>query len=572
MWERRRHIQSILTTAGTIFLCVIGLLALRWAQRTFTQMELDFRFTSPAENQVVRGPLLVDGTFSGRSRQYVVTLDGRTISNQVPYSLDSAQLSDGVHVLALEIKWTDGATTKAASTTFRVDNQPPSVLIHRPANGNVVAGLLDVVYEIRGARTDTEADLQIDGIPREPFRTLDTSALSDGPHTLSVAAEDEVGNIERASVEFIVDNTPPEITSVGLEDDCPLRGEVSVTPDIVEANIDQLEWRLDGVKVSDSRVLLLDTRLFEDGRHSLELAVWDSSGHAAAVDCVLLTDNTPPALAWGLPDARTTTVYKEQRLPLGIQTERGVNLSVFRNGDPVDGRFLDFRNNSVGDRVEVRVIATDAAGNPSELRTHFVVAQNPQSRLNSLQIIGRGVISRVLEPLKALLLLAEVGRPAVSLEYCPPQFAPYLVGARVELNLPSVELFCQVAPVPGMGFTIPLFASRSINEEIRVPMQPKIGFGVMSIQLWKTQPDESVEGPEDAEGNAGGYLYYVSNVFTELLFSWDLTPVMERDYTELTLGLRLGLTHIVVQDDSGDNANNYIPAAGIVLRVKGFFW
>jgi len=264
-------------------------------------------------------------------------------------------------------------------------------------------------------------------------------------------------------------------------------------------------------------------------------------------------------------------VYKEQRLPLGIQTERGADLSVLRNGNPVDGRFLDFRSNSVGDRVEVYVIATDAAGNPSELRTHFVVDQTPRSRLNSLWIIGREVISWVLEPLRALLSVAGVGRPALSIEYCPPQFTPYLVGARVGLDLPSVELFCQVAPLPGIGFTIPLFTSRSINEETRVPVQPKIGFGVMSIQLWKTQPDESVEGPEDAEGNAGGYLYYASNVFTELLFSWDLTPVMERDYMELTLGLRFGLTHIVVQDDSGDN-DDYIPAAGIVLRVKGFFW
>lgn len=76
--------------------------------------------------------------------------------------------------------------------------------------------------------------------------------------------------------------------------------------------------------------------------------------------------------------------------------------------------------------------------------------------------------------------------------------------------------------------------------------------------------------PLDAEASVDKQLYYVSNTFTELLFSWDLTPVMEQDYAEITLGFRVGLTHIVVQDDAGSH-DNYSPAAGIVLRLKAFF-
>lgn len=572
-WEHVSHASSLVTIVGTTSLLVVGLIALFWAQRTFTQMELDFRFTSPAENQIVRGPLLVDGAFSGRSRQYLVTLDGETISIQIPYLLDSSSLLDGVHALSLEIKRTGDTTTKVAATTFRVDNQPPRIIIQHPINGEVVSGLLDVPYEIRGARTDIQAVFQVDGNTREPFETLDTQALSDGLHTLAIAAEDEVGNVGRALVEFIVDNTPPEIVWIGLQQGTPVRREVLVKPEITEANLDRVQWRLDDVVVGDSRVLSLDTRLLEDGEYSLELSVWDLSGYVAVVDCVLLMDNTPPYLKWTLPDAQTTVVYKGQSLPLGIgiKTERGADITVFRGGDAIDGGCLEFQDNSVGDLVEIHVVATDAAGNSSELRSLLVVDQNLKSRLSSLLIIGRTLISWLLEPFNELpflvRLLAGSGRPAMSFDFCPPQFSLYLIGVRLEVDLPSVELYWQVALVPGMGFAIPLFRSRLADEEDRVVMQPKIGFGVMGLGLSGLEDTE----PDGMSADAEASVYkYVSNAFTELLFSWELTPVMDQDYMEITLGFRVGLTHIVVQDDAG-GSNNYIPAAGIVLRVKAFF-
>jgi len=222
-WEHVSHASSLVTLLGTIVLLVVGLIALFWAQRTFTQMELDFRFSSPAENQIVRGSLLVDGVFSGRTRQYVVTLDGETISTQIPYLLNSTSLLDGVHSLSLEIKRTSSTTTKLAATSFTVDNQPPRITIQHPVNEEVVSGSLDVAYEIRGARADTQAVFQVDGNTREPFETLDTQALSDGPHTLAIAAEDGVGNLGRALVEFVVDNTPPEIVWIGLQQGIPVR-------------------------------------------------------------------------------------------------------------------------------------------------------------------------------------------------------------------------------------------------------------------------------------------------------------------------------------------------------------
>ncbi len=575
IWEHVSHASSLVTIVGTILLLVLGGCALRWAQRTFTQMELDFRFTSPAENQIVCGPLLVDGAFSGRSRQYVVTLDGETISIQIPYLLDSSSLPDGVHALSLEIKRPGGTTTKVAATTFRVDNQPPRIIIQHPINGEVVSGLLDVPYEIRGARTDIQAVFQVDGNTREPFETLDTQALSDGLHTLAIAAEDEVGNVGRALVEFIVDNTPPEIVWIGLQQGIPVRGEVLVKPEISEANQDRVQWRLDDVVVGDSRVLSLDTRLLEDGEYSLELSVWDLSGYVAVVDCVLLMDNTPPYLKWTLPDAQTTVVYKGQSLPLGIgiKTERGADIAVFRGGDAIDGGYLEFQDNSVGDLVEIHVVATDAAGNPSELRSLLVVDQNLKSRLSSILIIGRTLISWLLEPFNELPLLVRLlagsGRPALSFEFCPPQ-ALYFLGTRLELDLPSVELYWQFVVVPGMGFAIPLFRSRSADEEDRAVMQPKIGFGVMWFGFPRLKDTEADGMSADAEASVDKQSYYVSNAFTELLFSWDLTPVMDQDYMEITLGFRVGLTHIVVQDDAG-RSDNYIPAAGIVLRVKAFF-
>jgi len=569
-WEHVSHASSLVTLLGTIVLLVVGLIALFWAQRTFTQMELDFRFSSPAENQIVRGSLLVDGVFSGRTRQYVVTLDGETISTQIPYLLNSTSLLDGVHSLSLEIKRSSSTTTKLAATSFTVDNQPPRITIQHPANEEVVSGSLDVAYEIRGARADTQAVFQVDGNTREPFETLDTQALSDGSHTLAIAAEDGVGNVGRALVEFVVDNTPPEIVWIGLQQGIPVRGEVLVNPEIIEVNPDRVQWCLDDIVVGDSRVLSLDTRLLEDSAHSLELSVWDLSGHVDVVGCVMLTDNTSPHLEWILPNDQTTVIYKGQRLPLGIKAERGADITVFRGEDPIDGGYLEFQDNSVGDHIEIHVVATDEAGNSSGLRASFVVGQNMKSRFNTLLIIGRRVISGLLDPVDALHSLVKSARPEMSFEFCPPQLLTYMVGTRFGLDLPSVELYWQVALVPGMGFAIPLFRSRSADEEDRVVMQPKIGFGVMWFGSSSLEDTELDEMPTDTGASVDEQSYYFSNAFTELLFSWDLTPVMDRDYMEITLGFRVGLTHIVVQDDAAAS-DNYIPAVGIVLRLKSFF-
>lgn len=66
-------------------------------------------------------------------------------------------------------------------------------------------------------------------------------------------------------------------------------------------------------------------------------------------------------------------------------------------------------------------------------------------------------------------------------------------GVRLELDLPSVELFCQFIPVPGMGFAIPLSKLRSPDDGDHVVMQPKIGFGVMGLGLLRVK-DTEVDG------------------------------------------------------------------------------
>lgn len=569
-WDCVHRTSSVVVILGTVALVILGILALVWAQRTFSQMELDFRFTSPAENQVVRGSVLVDGIFSGRGSEHIVTLDGQLIAEQLPYVLDTRTLRDGAHVLSLEIKRAGGGVTKVAGCAFRVDNQPPAILIMTPYDGEIVAGLLTLTYEVRGARPDIPPLFQIDGETREPLSKLETRALADGLHTLTIGAQDDVGNARQVSVTFIVDNTSPQVTWAEPNLDRPMRGNMHLEPDIVEENLSRVLWRLDGDAVGSSPALDLNTSQLHDGNYSLQVSVWDLSGHLTTIDRTVLVDNTPPPLFWSLSGTETVDVYRDQPLPLSLRSEPSANVSVSYAGTPLRSRVLDFSDVSVGRVLEVQAVAMDTAGNCSEVKRSLVVAQSLQSRLNTLILFSQWLLFKLGEPIELLSSLAAAGRYAFSFELCPLYPSPYLAGGRIELDLPSVEIYYQYAIFPGIGFVIPLAGVDSLDDPRRVVMRPKIGFGMLARTVPAAESDEP-EGTETSNTlGMSDHPRSLSIVFTELDFSWDFSPWMAHDPIEVTLGFRFGLSRVAVLDDSRI-ANTYAPEATLVISMKSFF-
>ena len=90
--------------------------------------------------------------------------------------------------------------------------------IREPANGAFVRGVINITVELGGYELH-KADLHID---KEKVKTWDstgvhrfswnTTALTDGSHTIRLIAYDRVGGSEEVYVEVVVDNTPPSLS------------------------------------------------------------------------------------------------------------------------------------------------------------------------------------------------------------------------------------------------------------------------------------------------------------------------------------------------------------------------
>ena len=568
MYAADRYV-SLVTIAGTVALLVVAILALVWAQKTFRQMELDFRFTSPADQEVLRGTCIVDGIFSGQLGDYTLALDGEDIDRRIPFALDTAAIPDGTHALSLHIQ-RGGTTTRVAATVFTVDNNPPSIVVSSPADGSVVAGTVVVESEIRGAREDTRPRFALDGVPRETLSSIDTRLLAEGAHSLVIEAEDSSGNVGEARVEFVVDNTPPRILSIGIEEDARLRGEIALVPGVDESNPSSAKWFLDGLEVGEDWDLRLDTAELDDGNHRLELIARDKAGAEDSLEAVVTVDNTPPPLHWALRSCGETTVYRDQRLPLGITSEAGAAITVRVDGVSVEDSHLTFSGYEVGESLSVDVCALDPAGNVQTLAHTVRIGRDLSSRLMSLWIVAKAFAYRLGEPLRLLFGAFDAARPSFSFEYCPPATSPYWIGARAGIDLPSSELYIRLAPVPGFGFSIPLAERTPPSDASSVGMTTRLGFGFMGTGILMLQ--NAAESDDELQSEEGSVqVSAASSAYAELLFCWDLTPIMVRDYSEVSLGFRLGLTDVLRSED-GSVVHRHTPAASLVLRVKAFFW
>ena len=149
----------------------------------------------------------------------------------------------------------DGKTN--AKTNFSTD--PGAV--HAVGNADGYSEYLDVSFAIPAS--------EVTAVGAE----INTKALSDGEHTLTVS-----NGINTGEVKFIVDNTAPVI-DLGIENGAELTGSITLNPQITEANAYEATYILDGEEIEAPYV----TTAYKlgEGEHTLTVLVKDRAGNTA---------------------------------------------------------------------------------------------------------------------------------------------------------------------------------------------------------------------------------------------------------------------------------------------------
>lgn len=216
-----------------------------------------------------------------------VLLDGK------PYASGMNISSEGRHTLAARA--IDLAGNSAYRTAnFTIDRAPPDVRIFYPGD----AAFVRQTVNIQGKVSDLDLDavpLKIDGLKVSGSADYDwdTRGYSEGYHTVTIEARDRVGNTASASVGVIVDNTMPDVIIKS-----PLnfyqRGNITVDADVIESNLYSISVRIDGRKLSSALPYHLNTALYPDGDHTIEIYASDKAGNTNAMGAKFNFDNAAP--------------------------------------------------------------------------------------------------------------------------------------------------------------------------------------------------------------------------------------------------------------------------------------
>jgi hypothetical protein len=175
--------------------------------------------TQPANNATISGTTAVTATASDNVAVQSVAfqVDGATVATDTsaPYTLsaETSWLNDGSHTISAVATDTAG-NTRTATISVTVDNNAPTVSISSPAAGATVSGTTTVTATAADTVGVQNVQFRVDGAnvgsadTSSPYQySWNTTALTDGEHTLSAIARDAAGNTRTsANVTVTVDN------------------------------------------------------------------------------------------------------------------------------------------------------------------------------------------------------------------------------------------------------------------------------------------------------------------------------------------------------------------------------
>jgi hypothetical protein len=254
----------------------------------------------------------------------------------------AAAIPDTLRAWALD-EGDPGYDYRFGAGRLRVDLDAPSLGSPTvPADGAVVAGVVDYRLPLVEQGTLDATEVQLDGVPvpstvdaaKVLSGSIDTRLLPDGTHVLRIDARDRVGNAATSNVTFTSDNTRPALRIIAPA--VVLAGTrvraSAIASDAASGLAGAPAWQLgDG---SSAAGTLIAHRYARPGRYTLHATVSDRAANAATatrsvrVVALLLEQGSGSSPSIRVRLARPGTVRVKvggvllRRLQLGRETRR----------------------------------------------------------------------------------------------------------------------------------------------------------------------------------------------------------------------------------------------------------
>ncbi|HET9362100.1 MAG TPA: Ig-like domain-containing protein, partial [Vicinamibacterales bacterium] len=280
--------------------------------------------TAPASGASVAGSVNVSAAATDNVGVTSVQfqLDGANVGaadTTAPYSTswNTTTTTNGSHTLTAVARDAAGNSTTSVPVTVTVSNPvsdttPPTVSMTAPAGGSTVSGSVNVTATASDNVGVSSVQFQLDGAnlgaadTTAPYATSwNTTAASNGSHTLRAVARDAAGNsTTSASVTVTVSNdtTPPTVSMTAPAAGATVSGTVNVSANASDnIGVTSVQFQLDGANLgaadtTSPYAISWNTTSVSDGSHTLRAVARDAAGNSttSAAVSVTVSNAAPP--------------------------------------------------------------------------------------------------------------------------------------------------------------------------------------------------------------------------------------------------------------------------------------
>ncbi|UCE91287.1 MAG: S8 family serine peptidase [Methanobacteriota archaeon] len=234
-----------------------------------------------------------DGAFEA-----TVSLDGGGFDDlPAPWDIDTSGWSDGEHVIEVRATDDQGMVTRE-TYGFEVDGSPPEIEIIRPIDGAQVP----VNFTIEASVSDdhlSQVAYSRDGGASvelvEPYN-IDLTGWDIGVHDVLFVAEDVLGNLADASVQFEIVNSTIVLVVVGPSYGDVIRPGTPIDVDVYASGSVGCYWSDGGVQHELLAPYDIDTTYWAEGPHAIVIGASDDLGDVLEIDFEVVIDDTPPVV------------------------------------------------------------------------------------------------------------------------------------------------------------------------------------------------------------------------------------------------------------------------------------
>ena len=264
-----------------------------------TEPILHVEITSPLSGETVSAPVVVSTEVHAQNGFHKIELYVDSRSEYTDYDMpyewnwDTTQYTETEHKITVKAYDLFGLKVSTSITVF-VDNTAPTVSIREPEPENIYCGMIRVSVNATDNKEIGSVRFKVDN--NEWFvmiynstdffwkYNLNTTALSDGQHTLMALVLDKASNPSITSTTFRVDNTPPTLSIQTPQSGMTVGLTLIVSIQASDAsNISRIEFYLQDVLVytvtNTPYQWSWDTTKYPNGEYTITVKAYDTVGH-----------------------------------------------------------------------------------------------------------------------------------------------------------------------------------------------------------------------------------------------------------------------------------------------------